>query len=119
MQFRLINIPAIFQKRINSVLGEYLNKFIIAYLDDIIIYFNSEEEHFQYIKQILQRLADKKMLVAIKKYEFHIIKTKFYRFIIKLEKLSIDLKKIKAIINQQKLSNVTELKSFLGFCNYY
>ena len=59
------------------------------------------------------------MLVAIKKYKFHIIKTEFYRFIIKLRKLSIDLKKIKAIVNQQKLNNVTELKSFLGFCNYY
>ena len=46
MQFKLINILAIFQKRINSVLGEYLDKFIIAYLDNIIIYFNSEEEHF-------------------------------------------------------------------------
>ena len=50
MQFRFMNIPAIFQKRINSVLGEYLDKFIIAYLNNIIIYFNSEEEHFKYIK---------------------------------------------------------------------
>ena len=99
MQFRLINVLAIFQKRINSVLGEYLNKFIIAYLNNIIIYSNSEEEYFQYIKQVLQRLADKKMLVAIKKYKFHTIKTKFCGFIIKLRKLSIDLKKIKAIVN--------------------
>ena len=59
------------------------------------------------------------MLVAIKKYEFYITKTKFCGFIIKLKKLSIDLKKIKAIVNWQKLSNITELKSFLGFCNYY
>ena len=71
----------------------------MAYLDNIIIYFNSKEEHFKYIKQVLQRLADKKMLVAIKKYKFYIIKTKFYRFIIKLKKFSIDLKKIKAIVN--------------------
>ena len=85
MQFRLINIPAIFQKRINSVLGEYLNEFIIIYLDNIIIYSNSKEEYFQYIKWVLQRLADKKILVAIKKYEFHIIKTKFCKFIIKLK----------------------------------
>ena len=99
MQFRLINVPTIFQKRINSVLGEYLDEFIITYLDNIIIYSNSKEEHFQYIKQVLQRLADKKILVAIKKYEFHIIKTEFCKFIIKLGKLSIDLKKIKAIIN--------------------
>ena len=59
------------------------------------------------------------MLVAIKKCEFHIIKTEFYRFIIELGKLSMDLKKIKAIVNWQELSNITELRSFLGFCNYY
>ena len=86
MRFRLINIPAIFQKRINSVLGEYLDEFIIAYLNNIIIYFNSKEEHFKYIKQVLQRLADKKILVAIKKCKFHTIKTKFCGFIIKLKK---------------------------------
>ena len=59
------------------------------------------------------------MPVAIKKYKFHIIKTEFYRFIIKLKKLSIDLKKIKAIVNWQELSNIIELRSFLRFCNYY
>ena len=99
MQFKLINIPATFQKRINSVLGEYLDEFIIAYLDNIIIYFNSKEEHFQYVKQVLQRLINKKILVAIKKYKFHTTKTKFCRFIIKLGKLSMDLKKIKTIVN--------------------
>ena len=100
MQFGLINIPATFQKRINSVLREHLDEFIIAYLNNIIIYSNSKEEYFQYIKQVLQRLADKKMPVAIKKYKFHTIKTEFCRFIIKLRKLSIDPKKIKAIVNQ-------------------
>ena len=59
------------------------------------------------------------MLVAIKKYEFYITKTKFCGFIIKLGKFSMDLKKIKAIVNWQELSNVIELRSFLGFCNYY
>ena len=81
------------------MLGEYLDKFIIAYLDDIIIYFNSKEEHFKHVKQVLQRLINKKMLVAIKKYEFHTTKTEFCRFIIELRKLSIDLKKIKIIVN--------------------
>ena len=72
----------------------------MAYLDNIIIYSNSKEEHFQYIKQVLQRLANKKMPVAIKKYKFYTTKTKFYRFIIELKKLSMDPKKIKAIVNQ-------------------
>ena len=71
------------------MLEEYLDKFIIAYLNNIIIYFNSKEEHFQYVKQVLQRLTDKKILVAIKKCKFYIIKTEFYKFIIKLGKLSI------------------------------
>ena len=119
MQFRLINIPAIFQKRINSILGEHLDKFIIAYLNNIIIYSNSKKEHFQYIKWVLQRLIDKKILVAIKKYIFYTIKTEFYGFIIKLKKLSIDLKKIKAIVNWQELSNIIKLKLFLEFYNYY
>ena len=59
------------------------------------------------------------MLVAIKKYKFYIIKTEFYKFIIKLRKFNIDLNKIKAIVNQQELNNIIKLKSFLGFCNYY
>ena len=59
------------------------------------------------------------MLIAIKKYKFYIIKTEFYRLIIKLRKLSIDPKKIKVIVNQQELNNIIELKLFLGFYNYY
>ena len=91
----------------------------MAYLDNIIFYFNSKEEYFQYIKWVLQRLADKKILIAIKKYKLYIKRTKFYRFIIKLGKLTMDLKKVKAIVNQQELSNIIELRLFLGFCTYY
>ena len=59
------------------------------------------------------------MPVAIKKYKFHTKKTNFVGFIIKLGQISIDPKKIEAIINQQDLKNITSLKLFLGFCNYY
>ena len=59
------------------------------------------------------------MPVIIKKYKFYTKKTNFIKFIIKLEQISIDLKKIKAIINQQDLKNITGLKLFLGFYNYY
>ena len=71
----------------------------MVYLDNIIIYSNSEEEYFKYIKWVLQRLTDEKMLIVIKKYEFHIKKTEFYRFIIKLGQLSINLKKIKVVVS--------------------
>ena len=59
------------------------------------------------------------MPVAIEKCEFYTTKTEFCGFIIKLGKLSMDLKKIEAIVNWQELSNVIELRLFLGFCNYY
>ena len=72
----------------------------MAYLDNIIIYSNNKKKHFQYIKQVLQRLIDEKMLVVIKKYEIYMTKTEFYKFIIKLGKLSINLKKIEIIVNQ-------------------
>jgi len=53
MQFGFTNAPIIFQRRINSVLGEHLDKFIIAYLNNIIIYLNSKEEHKKYVKWVL------------------------------------------------------------------
>ena len=99
MQFGLINALVMFQKRINSVLREYLDKFIMAYLNNIIIYLESKEEYREYIKQVLKRLQEEQMLVAIKKYKFFIRKTNFVGFIIKLGKISIDLKKVKAIVS--------------------
>jgi len=59
------------------------------------------------------------MLVAIKKYKFFIRKTNFIGFIIKLGKISMDLKKVKTIVSWQEQENVMQLRSFLGFCNYY
>jgi len=84
MQFGLINALATFQKRINSVLGEHLDEFIMAYLNNIIIYLKSEEEHREHIKWVLKRLQEEKMPVVIKKCKFFTRKTNFVRFIIKL-----------------------------------
>ena len=91
----------------------------MAYLDNIIIYLNSEKEYKKYVKQVLKRLYKEDMLVIIKKCEFYTKKTDFIGFIIKLIQISIDLKKIKAIVNQQDLENIIGLKLFLGFYNYY
>jgi len=71
----------------------------MVYLDDIIIYLNSKEEYKKYVKWVLQRLYDEEILIAIKKCEFYITKTDFIGFIIKLRYISMDLKKIKAIVN--------------------
>ena len=76
-----------------------MDDFITAYLDDIIIYLNSIEEYKEYIKWVLRKLYKENMPVTVKKYKFYTKKTNFIGFIIKLGQISIDLKKIKAIVN--------------------
>jgi hypothetical protein len=71
----------------------------MAYLNDIIIYLNSVEEYKEYIKWVLRKLYKENMLIAVKKCKFYTKKTNFIGFIIKLKQISMDLKKIKAIVN--------------------
>jgi hypothetical protein len=71
----------------------------MAYLDNIIIYLNSVEEHKKHIKWVLRKLYKEKMPVIVKKCKFHTKKTDFVEFIIKLRQISMDPKKIKAIVN--------------------
>ena len=91
----------------------------MAYLDDIIIYLDLKEEHEKHIKWVLKKFHNKNIPIAIEKCKFHTKKTNFVGFIIELGQISMDPKKIKAIIDWQDLKNVIGLKLFLGFCNYY
>ena len=108
-----------FQRRINYILKEYLNNFIIVYLNNNIIYLNSKKEYKEYIKQVLKRLYKENIPIIVEKCKFYTKKTNFIGFIIKPRQININLKKIKAIINWQDPKNVTGLRSFLRFCNYY
>src|SRR6266567_4317514 len=100
------------------MLGEYLDKFIIVYLNNIIIYSNNKKEYKRYIKWVLKRLYKEDIPIIIKKCKFYIKKMDFMGFIIKLRQISIDLRKVQAIINWQDLKNIIGLKLFLGFYNY-
>jgi len=71
----------------------------MAYLNNIVIYLESKKEYKEYVKWVLKRLQEEQMLVVIKKYKFFIKKTNFIGFIIKLGKISIDPKKVKAIVS--------------------
>ena len=71
----------------------------MVYLDNIIIYLNSKKEYKEYIDWVLSRLYKENILVVIKKWEFYTKKTNFVGFIIKLRQISMDLKKIKTIVN--------------------
>jgi len=67
------------------VLGEHLDEFVMVYLNDIIIYLNTEKEYKEYVKWVLKRLYDKNIPITIKKCEFYTRKTDFIKFIIKLK----------------------------------
>ena len=71
----------------------------MVYLNNIIIYLMTKEEYKEYVKQVLKRLQEEQMLVVIKKYEFFTKKTDFIGFIIKLDYISMDLKKVEAIVS--------------------
>ena len=91
----------------------------MAYLNNIIIYSNIEEEHEEHIKQVLRKLHKENIPVVIKKCEFYTKKTDFVRFVIKLRQISMDLKKVEAIVEWRNLESVIGLRLFLGFYNYY
>jgi Reverse transcriptase (RNA-dependent DNA polymerase) len=80
-------------------LVEYLNKFVIAYLDNIIIYFNSKEDYYKHVKWVLEQLSKAEIPIVIEKCQFLTKKTNFIGFIIKLGRISIDLRKVKAIVS--------------------
>ena len=84
----------------------------MAYLNNIIIYFNIKKEYKEYVEWVLGKLYKKNIPIAVKKCEFYTKKTDFIEFIIKLGQISINLKKIKAIVKWQNLESVIGLKLF-------
>jgi hypothetical protein len=76
----------------------YLNEFVIAYLNDIIVYSNSKKEHIRYVRKILQRLREANIQADVDKCEFHTTETKFLEMIVDRDDTKINLEKIKAIV---------------------
>ena len=97
LPFRLSGGPAFFQRFINEVLFPYLDKFCITYIDNIMIYSQSVEEHQEHVKTILIALRTAGLQADIKKYEFGVTRTKFLGFIIITKRIEVDPEKIAAI----------------------
>src|SRR5204863_7005278 len=98
MLFRLTNTPATFQELINHVLYDHLNKFVITYLNDILIYFKNKKDHKKHVKKVLRRFQEKKFYLKSKKCEFHKQQVKYLEHIITTEELEMNSEKIKAVI---------------------
>ena len=98
MPFRLINTLATFQAFINDVLKEYLNKFILVYINDILVYLETFEEHVKYIGKVLRKLKQADLRLKLLKYDFHKKQVRFLGFIVSDKGLEIDPEKVKSII---------------------
>jgi hypothetical protein len=115
----LTNAPASFQKRINYVLGPYLDNFAIAYIDDILIFSDTLEEHEKHVHLVLQKLEDNKLLVNPEKCTFHSQKVDFLGYVITPEEIHMNPDKVKAIEEWPTPTTLKELQAFLGLANYY
>jgi hypothetical protein len=103
----------------NDTLMNYLNEFVVAYLDDIIVYNNNKKEHIQHVRKILQRLRETNIQTNVDKCEFHITKTKFLKMIVERDEIKMNFEKIKAIIEWKKLTHLKKMQTFLKFVNFY
>jgi transposase InsO family protein len=119
MPFGLCNGPATFQSFINSQVFEFLDHFLTAYIDDLIIYSDNEEEHQEHVKKVLQKLRGAGLQADLKKCEFHTTETKFLGFIVGTDGIRVDPQKIEAVTSWQTPATVKGVQAFLGFCNFY
>src|SRR5260221_13621463 len=119
MPFGLTNTPAVFQRFINKVLGNLLDVCVVGYLDDILIYSDSVEQHRDHVREVLRQLQEAGLYMNPKKCSFHMDTVEYLGFILTLTGLHMDPMKVAAIQSWPELRNVRDVQSFLGFANFY
>jgi hypothetical protein len=119
MSFGLTNAPAYFMYLMNSVFMDYLDKFVVVFIDDILVYSRNEQEHEEHLRKVLQRLRDCQLYAKLSKCEFWISEVLFLGHIINQEGLVVDPKKVTAILDWKAPKDVQGIKSFIGMAGYY
>jgi RNase H-like domain found in reverse transcriptase/Reverse transcriptase (RNA-dependent DNA polymerase)/Integrase zinc binding domain/Chromo (CHRromatin Organisation MOdifier) domain len=119
MPFGLTNAPASCQRLINDTLHEYLDIFVVAYLDDILIFSKTKNEHIEHVRKVLDKLSEKSLLLEPDKCEFHQEELEFVGFIIGRNGVKMSPRKIEAVRDWPRPTTVKEVQAFLGFANFY
>jgi hypothetical protein len=117
--FGLTNVPAYFMNLMNKVFMEYLDRFIIVFIDDILIYSKSDSDHEEHLRLVLQKLRDNKLYAKYSKCEFWIDEVPFLGHIISNGGILVDPPKVKEIMEWSIPTTVTEIRSFLRLARYY
>ena len=119
MSLGLTNAPTVFMDLMNQVFEEYLDKFIIVFVDDILLYSCTVEEHELHLKIVLERLREKKLYAKFSKCEFWLERVAFLGHVVSKEGISVDPSKVEAVTQWKQPKNPTELRSFMGLAGYY
>ncbi|GJR80232.1 pol protein [Tanacetum coccineum] len=119
MPFGLTNAPAVFMDLMNRIFHEYLDKFVIVFIDDILVYSKSEEEHERHLRIVLEILRQKKLYAKFLKCEFWLQQVAFLGHIVSADGIIMDPSKVEAITKWPRPTTVTEVRSFLGLAGYY
>ena len=119
MPFGLQGAPSNFQRMMNHYLRQYLGKSVLCYLDDILIYSKTKEEHLHHLKQVLDILREKKLYAKATKCDFGRTEVQFLGFRVREDQIHKDQEKVTAVRNWPELKTVREVRQFLGLAGFY
>lgn len=119
LPFGLTNAPATFQAAMNHIFGPMLNKFVLVYIDDILIYSKTPEEHQDHLRQVLQVLRDHKLYAKLEKCTFARPEVNYLGHIVSAEGVKVDPRKTAAVVEWPRPRSLTEVRSFLGLATYF
>ena len=119
MPFGLTNAPVAFMDHMHRVFQPYLNQFFVVFVDDILIYSQSEWEHEYHLRIVLQLLRDHQLYAKFSKWEFWLTEVRFLGHVMSASGVSMDPEKAEAVMSWERLKPVFEIRSFLGLAGYY
>ncbi|GAU40284.1 hypothetical protein TSUD_60750 [Trifolium subterraneum] len=119
MPFGLTNAPAVFMDYMNRIFQPYLDKFVVIFIDDILIYSKDPQEHAEHLRIVLNILREKQLYAKFSKCEFTLSEVKFLGHVISQGGVSVDPSKVEAVLNWERPRTVSEIRSFLGLAGYY
>jgi hypothetical protein len=119
MSFGLTNALAYFMYPMNNVFMEYMDKFVVVFIDDILIFSKAEEEYEKHLRLVLEQLRSNQLYAKFGKCEFWLTEVTFLGHVISAGGVSVDPSKVKDVLNWMPPTNVSEIQSFLGLAGYY
>jgi hypothetical protein len=119
MSFGLTNAPAVFMDMMNRVFHDYLDQFTVVFIDDILIYSKTSEEHEEHLPKILERLKSKKLYAKLEKCKFWLDNVSFLGHVIPRKGVAVDSEKVKVVVEWTRPTSVFEIRSFSGLAGYY